>query len=289
MYISWCVTIDGELAMDDFDSPCDQVTFEAGITQQVNTIMCLLYVTTHTYIYIYINTYTHILQFLVLQATNESVPELSETYSVTLTSVTVDDIYPSTTPTSGAWLNDSLTIINITVSENDDPYGIIQFAESAPIDGDLTIPPAVDILQVYVEEALGDVTVYVVRAQGTAGVAQVEYATEDGTAVSGINPDYVPTAGELNFADGDRVKSFTVQLFDDDTPELGKYFFVNLSMPSGSEYMYIHTYIHTYVHKHTYIHMYVRTYICTYVRTYIHTLLMSLFLRFRLISQTGYW
>lgn len=152
-----------------------------------------------------------------------------------MTAVIVDDIYPSTTPTSGAWLNTSQSETNITVSENDFPYGILQFAESSPISGGNTIPPATEVPQIYIEESIGTVTIYVVRAQGTVGTAQVDYSTQDGNATSGgVTPDYTPIGGSLTFADGEQVKSFMVTILDNTAPELGKYFFVNLSNPSGN-------------------------------------------------------
>ena len=167
----------------------------------------------------------------MLEVSDEMVPELAETYTVTLVSATSEDIYPSTTPTSGASLNSSLTQRNITVSENDYPYGIVQFADSAPGEG--TVPPASEVLQIDVSESSGEVVVYVVRAQGTVGGGEVEYTTSDGTATDGgVSPDYLATGGTLVFEEGEKVKNFTVQLVDNQIPELSKYFFVNLSIPN---------------------------------------------------------
>lgn len=68
----------------------------------------------------------------------------------------------------------------------------------------------------------------------------MDYATDDGTALSGgVSPDYTPTGGTLEFSDGERIKTLNISLIDDSTPELGKYFYVNLSNPSGGAGMII--------------------------------------------------
>lgn len=164
---------------------------------------------------------------LVLQVWDDSVPELSESFSVTLTSATPHDIYPSTTVYSGAAINSTLSEVTIEVAANDDPYGIVQFASSAPLE-DVTLPVATELLQVDVVESSGEVTVYVVRALGVFGGGEVEYRTGDGSAVGGA--DYQTTEGTLVFGSGERVKNFTVTLIDNQVPELDKYFYVNLTI-----------------------------------------------------------
>ena len=131
-------------------------------------------------------------------------------------------------------MNDSAVQLNLTVPENDSPYGILEFYYTVP-PATGVIPPATDIPQINTDESAGTVTVYVVRAQGTVGVASVDYLAQDGTASSGgVSPDYSPAGSTLEFSNGERFKSFTVTLVDDSTPELSKYFFVNLSHPVGN-------------------------------------------------------
>lgn len=167
---------------------------------------------------------------------DEMVPETTTNYSIRLVSVTSTDGYISTTPTSGASINNTLSASRVTVPENDYPYGVIQFATSAPALGDPFTPLAASVPVLEVTESAGNVTVYAVRAQGTVGSVQVEFSTEDGSALAGvINPDYVSQAAKLSFADGERVRSIQLQVLDDAIPELGKHFFVNLSNPTGGK------------------------------------------------------
>ena len=165
-------------------------------------------------------------------------PEFTEKYAVVLVSAIPQDGYPSSTNTSGAWINASLSQAAVTVAENDYPYGVMQFALTAPAEGDPTIPSINFIPELSVMESDGFVTVYAVRAQGTSGSIQVDYATEDGTALSvGINADYSSAGGVLHFEDGERVRSIELQLLEDDVPEQAKYFFINMSNPIGGDFL----------------------------------------------------
>jgi G-protein coupled receptor 98 len=196
----------GLLASDDFDPATGSAVFYDGDTEMD----------------------------FALQTVNETVPELQEGFVVTLVAVAVDDIYPSTTPTSGAWLNSSSVNANISITENDYPYGVFQLASAYPPAG--IVPPVIEVPQVHVDESAGIITLYVVRAQGTVGSATVDYSTQDGTAISGgVTPDYVPTGGTLSYGDGEQVKTINVTIRDDSVPEIGKYFYINLTNPIGSD------------------------------------------------------
>lgn len=64
-------------------------------------------------------------------------------------------------------------------------------------------------------ENAGAATITATRTGGSVGVLSVNYATTDGTAVSGVN--YTPTAGTLTWADSDSTpKTFTVPVTDDE-------------------------------------------------------------------------
>ena len=54
-------------------------------------------------------------QTFQISATVDSLPELNETYSITLTSVS-----------GGADLDKDDTVANVTILENNDPYGLLQ-------------------------------------------------------------------------------------------------------------------------------------------------------------------
>lgn len=205
--VFWEITQDGELANMDFDPPFGSVNFTEG----------------------------QLVGLLELTVVNELVPELLETFTVTLTSAVANDNQTSSTPLSGASINASLSQSTLTVAENDSPYGLFQFVTSPPLPG-VTITPATEQPQLFVDESVGVVTVYVVRAQGRLGDASVEYITSEGSALSGGgSPDFVPTAGSLTYSGEVVVQIVNVSLIDDTIPELQKTFYVNLTNPSGSE------------------------------------------------------
>lgn len=175
------------------------------------------------------------LQTFVITALDEMVPELNEDFVVVLTSAVANDNQSSSTPTSGASIDSGRSQATLSVTENDYPYGVIQFSASAPVAGQ-PILLATAMPELTVDEASGIVTVYVVRAQGVVGNVNVEFFTSDGTATNlGVGPDYVSNAGQLSFAAGTTVQSFDVALVDDSDPELAKTFFVNLTNPQGGK------------------------------------------------------
>lgn len=194
-----------ELANMDFDPASDQIIFLEGQREErIN-----------------------------MTVVNELVPELSEQFVITLTSAVAGDNQTSSTPLSGASIDPTLSQAMITITENDHPYGLLQFVTSPPLPG-VTITPATTIPEIFVEESVGLVTVYVVRAQGVLGDASVEYITSEGSATSGGGlPDFVPTAGTLTFSGDSVVQSFTVSVLDNEVPELRKTFYVNLTNALG--------------------------------------------------------
>ena len=170
---------------------------------------------------------------LILQPVDELIPELDETFLVVLVEAISNDGQTSSTPTSGASISTVLAQSNLTVTENDYPYGLLQFSTSLPPAMGI-IPPATAPPEVTVRESAGNVTIYAVRAQGNLGTIRAEFITTDSTATSmGVNPDYVSQAGSVEFGPEDREISIVVELVDDSTPELGKEFHVNLTNPAG--------------------------------------------------------
>ena len=166
---------------------------------------------------------------------DELVPELQEDFIVVLTSAVANDNQTSSTPLSGASIDPASNQASVHVTENDSPYGLLQFVTSPPLPG-VTITPATQPPELFVEESIGMVTVYVVRAQGRLGDASVEYVTSEGSAVSGGgSPDFVPTAGTLGFSGDMLVQVVNVTVLDNQLPELQKTFYVNLTNPSGCE------------------------------------------------------
>jgi hypothetical protein len=77
------------------------------------------------------------------------------------------------------------------------------------------------------------INITVTRSGGSSGVASVDYATSDGTAVAGT--DYPATSGTLTFADGvSGNQTISIPITDDDTAEVAEAFTVTLSNVSGA-------------------------------------------------------
>ncbi|MGH8021969.1 MAG: Calx-beta domain-containing protein, partial [Limisphaerales bacterium] len=106
----------------------------------------------------------------------------------------------------------SITDATLTIS-NSNSYGVAQFSATNYL----------------VNENGGYATITVVRSGGDAGPAYVNYATADGTAVSGQN--YSPVSGRLTFAANQLSASFDVPIDNDAQAAADLYFSVNLSNP----------------------------------------------------------
>ena len=173
-------------------------------------------------------------QTLLLNITDDTMPELAETFVVSLVGVTVAGNDKLTTPTSGAGINTSAAQFAVTVEENDDPYGLIQFWMEGSLPS-TTIPSLAEQPEVYVLEEDGSVELTIVRAQGLLGSVRVEYQTMNGNATDGV--DYTSAGGTIMFAEGERMKTIQVPIIDNNVPQLGRQFFAELLNPTGSEYL----------------------------------------------------
>ena len=81
------------------------------------------------------------------------------------------------------------------------------------------------------EGAVANIMVH--RIGDDSGMARVDYATSDGTAVAGT--DYRGTSGTLVFADGvSGNQTISIPITDDNTPEVAETFTVTLSNVSGA-------------------------------------------------------
>jgi len=77
------------------------------------------------------------------------------------------------------------------------------------------------------------INILVTRSGGSSGVASVDYATSDGTAVAGT--DYSATSGTLTFADGlSGNQTISIPITDDGTAEVAETFTLTLSNVSGA-------------------------------------------------------
>lgn len=83
-----------------------------------------------------------------------------------------------------------------------------------------------------VDEAATNVTLTVVRTNGSTGLITVRYNTLDGTALAGL--DYTSSSGALTFGDGETVKTFVIPIRLDTISEPSETFDVVLSGPTGN-------------------------------------------------------
>ena len=80
-------------------------------------------------------------------------------------------------------------------------------------------------------ESVGAATIVVTRANGATGAISVDYATSNGTAVAGS--DYTARSGTLSFEEGETMKTISVPVVNDATPEGSETVNLTLSNPTG--------------------------------------------------------
>ncbi|KAJ0067530.1 hypothetical protein NL108_008007, partial [Boleophthalmus pectinirostris] len=168
-------------------------------------------------------------EVLNLLVFDDNLPELIETFKISLVSAESGDGKPGSTPTSGASIDSYSSINTITVAANDYPYGLLQFEPTIPSDG--LIPPATQPPHIIVNEEDGVVHLSVARAQGLLGKVTVSYRTVPFTASS--PEDYEDSDGLLDFLPGERLKFVNITIIDNIAPELEKIFRVELFDANG--------------------------------------------------------
>lgn len=99
---------------------------------------------------------------------NDNQPELLERFTLRLVSAQANDGKQESTPRSGASISAVSSLCNITIQENDSPYGLLQFSSFPPRNG--TIVPLADTFRLETRESSGVLNLYIVRAQGTLGM-----------------------------------------------------------------------------------------------------------------------
>lgn len=142
---------------------------------------------------------------------DDNLPELAESFQVTLVSAESFDGKPGSTPTSGASIDSNNSVNSVTVTASDHPYGtysntqqvylfricfllitvtqtharfsgLLQFQTSPPGLG--LISPALEPAHITVNEEDGQVRLPVARAQGLLGRVMVGFRTTPFTASS---------------------------------------------------------------------------------------------------------
>ncbi|CAJ1068549.1 adhesion G-protein coupled receptor V1 [Xyrichtys novacula] len=177
---------------------------------------------------------SEVLNLLVL---DDNLPELAESFQITLVSAESGDGKPGSTPTSGASIDPNNSVNTVTVTASDHPYGLLQFQPSPPGEG--LISPAIEPAHITVNEEDGQVRLLVARAQGLLGRIMVGYRTTPFTASS--PEDYEDTEGMLDFLPGERLKFITVTIVDNPVPELDKIFRVELYNTEGGVDQFLHS------------------------------------------------
>ena len=122
------------------------------------------------------------------------------------------------------WL-DLFTPVNAVISQRYTPALIFDN------DG-ATGTPAIAVRDIVVDETAGSASFFVTLSRPAAGPVSVNYATADDTAVAG--QDYQATAGVLNFAAGEMVKTVTVGIVNDSLAETAETFKLVLNNPGGA-------------------------------------------------------
>ncbi|XP_057687080.1 adhesion G-protein coupled receptor V1 isoform X4 [Corythoichthys intestinalis] len=175
-------------------------------------------------------------EVLNLFVLDDNLPELAETFQVTLISARSSDGKLGSTPVSGASIDPSNSVNVVTITASDHPYGLLQFQDHLPGEG--LIPPALEPAHITVKEEDGEVRLPVARAQGLLGRVMVGYRTTPFTASS--PEDYEDSEGMLDFLPGERLKFISVRIIDNPVPELDKDFRVELFNTDGGVDQFLH-------------------------------------------------
>ncbi|XP_060927102.1 adhesion G-protein coupled receptor V1 [Limanda limanda] len=177
---------------------------------------------------------SEVLNLLVL---DDNIPELAESFQITLESTETGDGKPGSTPTSGASIDPNNSVNTVTVIASDHPYGLLQFQPSPPGEG--LISPALEPAHITINEEDGQIRLPVARAQGLLGRVIVGYRTTPFTASS--PEDYEDSDGVLEFLPGERLKFITVTIIDNPVPELDKIFRVELYNADAGVDQFLHS------------------------------------------------
>uniref|UniRef100_A0A3Q3W600 Adhesion G-protein coupled receptor V1 n=1 Tax=Mola mola TaxID=94237 RepID=A0A3Q3W600_MOLML len=145
----------------------------------------------------------------------DDIPELAESFLINITSVEL--VQGSAEAGQPSLKRPGMEVAEVTIQENDDPRGILQFRASEDVTGTMLayeIPPPDNVLHLSV-----------MRLAGTSGRLVVYWEAEPITA--GLT-DFSPTSGNISFKDGQREATIAFTILDDDVVETAEAFRVNL-------------------------------------------------------------
>ncbi|XP_077203699.1 adhesion G-protein coupled receptor V1 isoform X3 [Paroedura picta] len=150
----------------------------------------------------------------------DTIPELQEGFVVNISSVQLLD--SSLTGGQPSIKRIGLEIAEIMIEENDDPRGIFHFSVTKDVSGTVTgyeVPLPENILKLPV-----------VRKAGNFGSIQLHWEATPATASL---DDFMPSFGNLTFADGQEMGMIEITIIDDDIAESIEMFSVTLLGVTG--------------------------------------------------------
>ncbi|XP_053555694.1 LOW QUALITY PROTEIN: adhesion G-protein coupled receptor V1 [Bombina bombina] len=134
---------------------------------------------------------------VVIQATNDDVPEQRSYYQFQLSKID-----------GGGIIDEYNRVANITMASSDLPYGRFEFSRM--------------LVQISEEEQWANITI--IRSGGKFGEIMLKYHTLSGLAASEM--DFTSTSGNLMFAPNETIKPISIEIKNDDNPEGPEDFFL---------------------------------------------------------------
>ncbi|XP_043565048.1 adhesion G-protein coupled receptor V1 isoform X2 [Chiloscyllium plagiosum] len=162
-----------------------------------------------------------LIRFTIL---SDSIPELHESFLVNISSVKVADTGPGRQPSLK--LGSGMEFAEITIEENDNPRGIVQFNVTRDETGAVVayeVAPPRNLLQLIV-----------IRSSGTFGEISVAWEAQPGSANFS---DFTPSYGSLTFPDGRFSTVLEIIIVDDNLTEFLETFTVSLTQVTGGAKM----------------------------------------------------
>lgn len=141
-------------------------------------------------------------QTITIDITDDILLEENENFSIILSNST------------GALLSDGAKI-TVNIIDNDGGAGRFK----------------VNMDQVEVKESDGEVSIQLTREEGSSGDVSIDYSTVAESA--GENSDFIPVSGTLHFVGGEKVKTMSVNIIDDNLEEGQESFWVKFTNPIG--------------------------------------------------------
>ncbi|KAM8865111.1 adhesion G-protein coupled receptor V1 isoform 2-T2 [Synchiropus picturatus] len=145
----------------------------------------------------------------------DNIPELAESFLVNITRVEL--VGGSTGAGQPTIKRPGMELAEVTIQENDEPRGILQFNVSQDV------PGSVFAYELPAPDNVRHLTV--VRLAGTSGRLILFWDAESVTAEAG---DFSPTSGNVTFQDGQREAVISITITDDEEVEPSETFKVNL-------------------------------------------------------------